>query len=59
LEKWDGGYRTLLHRAYYWNQQLTRVDQPRLLDLLNVKYYLVGRGARVPPGIEDYHLAYG
>jgi hypothetical protein len=58
LEKWDGGYRDFLHRAYYWNQQLTRVDQPRLLDLLNVKYYLVGPGARLPPGIEDYQLAY-
>ena len=58
LEKWGEGYRSFLHRAYYWNERLTRVEWPLLLDLLNVKYYLVPHGGRPPQGLEDYPLVY-
>ena len=58
LEKWDGDFRAFLQRAYYWNERLTRVEWPLLLDILNVKYYLVPHGSRPPPGLEDYELVY-
>lgn len=58
LEKWGEGYRDFLRRGYYWNETLQRVERPALLDLLNVKYFLLPRGASLPPGIEDYRLAY-
>ncbi len=34
------------------------MERPALLDLLNVKYYLVARGSKPPPGTEDYPLVY-
>ncbi len=58
LHKWGQGFREFLHRVYYWNDRLTRVERPALLDLLNVKYYLVPRGARPPPGADDYRLVF-
>jgi hypothetical protein len=58
LKKWGPGFLDFLHRGYYWNQQLERVNDPRLLDLLNVKYYLVPKGAPMPPGLEDYRLVF-
>jgi hypothetical protein len=58
LEKWGDGYRDFLHRAYYWNERLQAVKEPHLLDLLNVKYYLVPHGGHPPPGLEDYVLVY-
>ncbi len=58
LEKWGAGYSDFLSRAFYWNQQLTRVDQPRLLDLLNVKYYLAAHDAALPPGLGDFQRVY-
>jgi hypothetical protein len=58
LERWGDGYRDFLHRAYYWNERLQAVKEPHLLDLLNVKYYLVPQGAHLPGGLEDYQLVY-
>jgi hypothetical protein len=58
MQEWGTGYRDFLHRAYFWNQQLERVDNPHLLDLLNVKYFLVRHGGHLPPGVDDYLPVY-
>jgi hypothetical protein len=58
LEKWGEGYRDFLHRAYYWNERIEAVKEPHLLDLLNVKYFLVPHGGHPPTGLEDYPLVY-
>src|SRR5262249_17006491 len=56
--KWGPAFTDYLKRVFYWNEQITRLDRPRLFDLLNVKYYLVGHGGRPPVGAEDYKLVY-
>jgi len=58
LEKWGDRYRDFLHHAYYWNERLQAVREPHLLDLLNVKYYLVPHGGHPPADLEDYALVY-
>lgn len=58
LQEWGRGYRDFLRRVYYWNDRLARVERPALLDLLNVKYFLVSHGGKPPPGTENYRLAY-
>jgi len=58
LERWGPGFHDFLRRAYFWNERIQHVDNPRLLDLLNVKYFLLAHGQRPPPGIEDYQLVY-
>jgi hypothetical protein len=58
IEKWGEGYRDFLHRAYYWNERLDAVKEPRLLDLLNVKYFLVPHGGHPPAGLQDYVSVY-
>ena len=56
--RWGPAFTEYLKRVFYWNEQITRLDRPQLLDLLNMKYYLVARGARPPAGAEDYKLVY-
>jgi len=55
---WGPAFTEYLKRVFYWNEQLIRVERPALLDLLNVKYYLVPHGAALPPGVKDYRLVY-
>jgi hypothetical protein len=55
---WGPAFTDYLKRVFYWNEQITRLERPQLFDLLNVKYYLVARGARLPAGAENYRLVY-
>src|SRR5262249_42252078 len=55
---WGQPFLDYLRRVFYWNEQVGRLERPALLDLLNVKYYLVPHGASLPPGAFDYPLAY-
>lgn len=58
MQKWGPPFVDFLRHGYYWNQQLQRVVDPHLLDLLNVKYFLVAKGAHPPPGLDDYKLVF-
>jgi Bacterial membrane protein YfhO len=58
LDKYGAPFRELLMRVYYWNDRLTQVRDPKMLDLLNVKYYLVPHDGRMPSGLEDWQRAY-
>jgi len=58
LKEWGEAFRELLRRGFYWNERLSRLDRPELLDMLDVKYYLVPHGTALPQGLGDWRRVY-
>ncbi len=58
LAHWGEPFREFLRNVYYWNDRITRLDRPALFDLLNVKYYAVPKGGRLPDGAGEWRIVY-